>query len=155
MHKANINTTQLSYDPTDPEGYRAGCAAIGDAAGGQALKVKLYELPPGQSICPYHYEYEEEWLLVLTGSPTLREPGAERELQPGELVCFPPGPGGAHKLTNRADDTVRALMFSSAREPSVAVYPDSDKIGVWSGNEADHAMLRRRDGNVDYYDGEC
>ena len=27
----------------------------------------LYELPPGQSICPYHYEYpEEEWLVVVT-----------------------------------------------------------------------------------------
>ncbi len=46
-------------------------------------------------------------------------------------------------------------MFSSAREPSVAVYPDSDKIGVWPGNEADKVMLHRADGNVDYYDGEA
>ena len=28
-------------------------------------------------------------------------------------------------------------MFSSAREPSVTVYPDSDKIGVWPGNADD------------------
>ncbi len=45
-------------------------------------------------------------------------------------------------------------MFSSAREPSVALYPDSDKIGVWPGNDADTLMLRRADGHVDYYDGE-
>ena len=45
-------------------------------------------------------------------------------------------------------------MFSSAREPAVAVYPDSDKIGVWPGNEDDRVMLHRRDGAVDYYDGE-
>jgi hypothetical protein len=45
-------------------------------------------------------------------------------------------------------------MFSSAREPSVAVYPDSDKIGVWPGNEADEVMLHRSDGAVDYWDGE-
>jgi hypothetical protein len=46
------------------------------------------------------------------------------------------------------------MMFSSAREPAVAVYPDSDKIGVWPGNPDDEVMLRRADGAVEYYDGE-
>jgi hypothetical protein len=55
-------------------------------------------------------------------------------------------------VANAGDDTVVALMWSSAREPSVAVYPDSDKLGVWAGE--DHVLLRRSDGHVDYYDGE-
>ena len=46
------------------------------------------------------------------------------------------------------------MMFSSAREPAVAVYPDSDKIGVWPGEEHDVVMLRRSDGHVGYWDGE-
>jgi hypothetical protein len=33
-------------------------------------------------------------------------------------------------------------------------YPDSDKIGVWPGNDPDNVMLRRADGDVDYWDGE-
>ncbi len=37
---------------------------------------------------------------------------------------------------NRSDASARMLMFSSARVPAVSVYPDSDKIGVWPGNEA-------------------
>jgi hypothetical protein len=45
-------------------------------------------------------------------------------------------------------------MFSSSREPAVAVYPDSDKIGVWPGGDEDKVMLRRADGQVPYYDGE-
>ena len=45
-------------------------------------------------------------------------------------------------------------MFSSAHEPAVAVYPDSDKIGVWTPGGADNAMLHRKDGDVEYYDGE-
>jgi hypothetical protein len=45
-------------------------------------------------------------------------------------------------------------MFSSAHEPAVAVYPDSDKIGVWPGRDQDVVMLRRAGGHVDYYDGE-
>ena len=105
-------------------------------------------------MCPYHYEYEEEWLLVLGGTVVVRAPQGEEQLAAGETVCFPPGPAGAHKVTNRGDSTARILMFSSAREPAVAVYPDSDKIGVWPGNSEDEVMLRRADGKVGYWDGE-
>jgi hypothetical protein len=45
-------------------------------------------------------------------------------------------------------------MFSSSRRPAVAVYPDSDKIGVFPPNPDDRAMLRREDGKRDYWDRE-
>jgi hypothetical protein len=45
-------------------------------------------------------------------------------------------------------------MYSSAHRPAIAVYPDSDKLGVWTGNPEDHVMLHRADGAVDYWDGE-
>jgi uncharacterized cupin superfamily protein len=150
----NVFDSGCEYDPEDPDGYRSGVAQVGREAGGTANTVKLFETPRGQSICPYHYEYEEEWLLVLAGEPTLRGPDGERQLQTGELVCFPVGPAGAHKVTNRSDTSTRVLMWSSAREPAVAVYPDSDKIGVWPGDDADTVLLRRADGARDYYDGE-
>jgi len=84
----------------------------------------------------------------------VRTPEGEQELERGEVVCFPPGPTGAHKATNRGGAQARIAMFSSAREPAVAVYPDSDKIGVWPGNPDDEIMLRRADGHVGYWDGE-
>ena len=34
-------------------------------------------------------------------------------------------------------------MFSSSRVPAVSVYPDSDKIWVWSGNEPDEPIFKR------------
>ena len=114
----------------------------------------VYDLEPGKSSSPYHYEYEEEWLLVLEGEILLRTPEGERTVGRGELVCFPPGPAGAHKTTNASAAPARVLMFSSAHEPAVAVYPDSDKIGVWPGREEDKVMLHRADGDVDYWDGE-
>jgi hypothetical protein len=45
-------------------------------------------------------------------------------------------------------------MFSSAREPAVAVYPDSDKVGVWTPVAEDKWMLRRGDGQLGYFEGE-
>ena len=154
MDHPNLFTSEFAYDDTDPPGYRSAIARIGQEAGGKELSVKLFEIPPGESLCPYHYEYVEEWLLVLDGSIELRTPRGTETLDKGAVVCFPPGPDGAHKTTNPGAGSARIVMFSSAHEPSVAVYPDSDKIGVWSGNETDHVILHRSDGHVPYYDGE-
>jgi uncharacterized cupin superfamily protein len=78
----------------------------------------IYDLAPGQSQSPYHYEYEEEWLLVIDGTIVLRAPDGEHSLERGDLVCFPPGPAGAHKLMNRSESPARTLMFSSSRVPA-------------------------------------
>jgi uncharacterized cupin superfamily protein len=152
-HIPNVYEQQFEYDEADPAGYRAGMTRIGAAAGGKDLVVKQFEIPPGEMLCPYHYEYEEEWLLVFEGTATVRTPAGETAAPRGALMCFPAGPAGAHKVSNAGDEPVLALMWSSAREPSVSVYPDSDKMGVWAGE--DHVLLRRSDGRVDYYDGEA
>jgi uncharacterized cupin superfamily protein len=154
MKPANVFGTEFEYDEDDPAGYRSGVAHLGRTAGAQANIVKLFELPAGQSICPYHYEYEEEWLLVVDGELMLRRPDGEHELARGDLICFPAGPAGAHKVTNVGQPVALAMMWSSSREPAVAVYPDSDKLGIWTGNKADELMVRRVDGAVDYWDGE-
>jgi uncharacterized cupin superfamily protein len=150
----NILSDAVRYDADDPDGYRAGVAMVGREAGGSAQNVKVYEIPPGQSLCPYHYEFEEEWLVVISGELALRTPGPQRTIVAGEIVCFPAGPEGAHKVTNRAQETARVLMFSSAREPAVCVYPDSDKIGVYTPVPGDEFMLRRENGHEPYYAGE-
>ena len=154
MNIANVFDAEFEYDDADPDSYRCGAIHMSKQLGASEEAVKLFDIPPGKSLCPYHYEFVEEWLLVLDGTVELRVPSGTETLQRGALVQFPSGPEGAHKLTNRGDQPVRAMMWSSAREPSVAVYPDSDKIGVWTGNESDEFMLRRADGSVGYYDGE-
>ena len=116
---------------------------VAQVLGSSALMMFVYDLDPGSSSSPYHYEYEEEWLLVVEGTLVLRAADGEHPLQRGDLVRFPPGPEGAHKVMNRSDGPARTLMFSSSRVPAVSVYPDSDKIGIWSGNEPDELIFRR------------
>ena len=84
---------------------------------------------------------------------TLRHDAVEKKLERCDVVVFPPGPDGAHKVTNRGDETVRVFMISTMVEPSVAVYPDSDKIGVWPGDSRDNILVRR-ESVVDYWDRE-
>jgi uncharacterized cupin superfamily protein len=154
LRRVSFISESFEYDPNDPDGYRSGSIHVTKAIGAKALAVKVFEIPAGQSLCPYHYEYEEEWLVVLDGAVLVRTPDAEETLERGEIVQFPAGPTGAHKVSNHGEAGARIMMFSSAREPSVAVYPDSDKIGVWPGNPDDEVILRRMDGAVDYFEGE-
>ena len=154
MRRVNIGEPVFEYDDDDPDGFRAGMFRFGKLLDARQLGTTVYELPAGQSICPYHYEYgEEEWLLVLSGRPTLRHPGGSDELKPWDVVCFPSGPEGAHEIHNATDETVRVLMYSTVTHPAVTVYPDSDKIAVWPGN-ADDNLIVHRASRVDYWSGE-
>src|SRR3954465_14462769 len=150
MRRFNVHR-ELEYDP-DPDGYRAGYAKLHPEIGAATLFGGLFELPPGQSGRPYHYESAEEWLLVLEGRVSVRQPAGEDELVAGDPACFPAGPEGAHKLTNRTDANARVLLVSTRTSPAVAVYPDSDKIGVIA--EWGERIFVRRESAVDYYDGE-
>ncbi len=152
MERFNLLAASPEYDDADPEGYRAGMDRFGPKIGASQLGGSVYELPPGQSICPYHYEWpEEEWLMPLDGTVVVRTPAGEEDLSAFEIVVFPVGPDGAHKVTNRGSDAVRVLMLSTKPEYSVAVYPDSDKLLATTPHDR---LMSRRSGHLDYYDGE-
>lgn len=123
---------------------------------GEHLGAGLFELPPGQSTFPYHYELgNEELLVVVSGRPTLRTPNGERSLEPGECVLFPSGPAGAHKLTNRSAVPVRVLLVSNLALPRAAVQPDSGKMMVRWGSGRDERRWFFPGEDADYWDGEA
>jgi uncharacterized cupin superfamily protein len=155
MRRVNLTAPELTYDDEDPDGYRAGSFRFGPEVGAARLGASLYELPPGQALCPYHYECgEEEWLLVLGGRPSVRHPGGVEQLDPLDVVCFPRGPDGAHQVRNETGEPVRVLMWSEVTHPTATVYPDSGKVGIWTGNPDDDVMVRKADA-VGYYEGEA
>lgn len=153
LRRANLHDVELEYD-SEPEGYGAGYRRIGPLVESEETNLNVILLEPGQAVCPYHYEYAEEWLLVLDGEVAVRTPEGEEPVVRDDAVCFPAGPNGAHKVTNRSEAPARIVMFSTSRRPSVAVYPDSDKIGLFPPDSRDRAMLRREDGQRDYWEGE-
>jgi uncharacterized cupin superfamily protein len=154
MRRVNIASSEFTYDPEDPPGFRAGLFRFGPLLEAKQLGASVYELPPGEAVCPYHYEYaEEEWLIVLRGRPSVRHPEGTDQLAPWDAVCFPTGPDGAHQIRNDSDEPARVLMFSTVQHPAATVYPDSDKIAIWTGNKADDLMAPRSSA-VDYFHGE-
>jgi uncharacterized cupin superfamily protein len=154
MRRVSISDPTFEYDPDDPDGLRSGMFRFGGDLGARQTGATVYDLPPGQSVCPYHYEYgEEEWALVLTGRASVRTPEGTETLEPLEMVFFPSGPDGAHQIRSDTDEPVRVLMWSTVVTPAATAYPDSDKVAIWTGDKAEDLIVRRSSG-VDYYDGE-
>ncbi|HEV2786334.1 MAG TPA: cupin domain-containing protein [Solirubrobacteraceae bacterium] len=155
MRRLNLTNATFTYEPDDPEGFRSGMHRLGPQLGAAQTGASVYELPPGQALCPYHYEYgEEEWLLVLSGTPTVRVPDGSHQLGAGDLVFFPRGADGAHQVRNETDDPVRVLMWSTVITPTATVYPDSGKVAIWTGNREDDVIVTRSSA-VDYWHGEA
>jgi uncharacterized cupin superfamily protein len=155
MRRVNIADPEFRHEPDqDPEGFKTGLFRPGPDLGAKDTGMSIYDLPSGQAVCPYHYEYgEDEWVVVLAGRPSVRTPEGTEELEPWDTVFFPKGPEGAHQIRNDSDAPARVMMWSTIVYPSATAYPDSDKVAVWTGVRDEDLMVRRSSG-VEYYDGE-
>ena len=104
----------------DAEPFRWKRARLARQAGARDLGASLFEVPPGAATFPLHAHFaNEELLVVLSGRPTLTTREAERALEPGEVVAFPAGLEGAHRLDNRSAEPVRLLIISTMRAPEI------------------------------------
>jgi uncharacterized cupin superfamily protein len=144
----NARTVELAGGPGAPPGFRTRYRQLGPVLGSELLGATVYELEPGQRTGPYQYEIgNEECLLVIAGTPTLRHPEGREVLEAGDMVVFPDGPDGARQLINESTAVCRVLILSTMREPHGCAYPDSGKLSTLGG------IFRLAD-TVDYWDGE-
>jgi uncharacterized cupin superfamily protein len=148
-----VNLRDCAVEELDelPAGFRHLSARVRPAIGGVQIGCSIYELPQGEQLWPYHWHLgNEEWAIVVDGTPTLRTPAGERELRTGDIVGFVQGEAGAHTFVNRSNASVRIALFSTLR-PGQAFYPESGKVG--SGPPSDRRYFRLADA-VEYWDGE-
>jgi uncharacterized cupin superfamily protein len=146
----NLFTVELQHDDDDPPGYACDFVRLAPLVGGEQIALNVGAMPPGESLCPYHYESgEEEWLVVLSGTVFVRTPEGEREVGPWDCVFFPAGEAGGHKITNRSSEPARIFIWSNRSHPATTIYPDSNKVGAWPPGK-----LFKLDAAVDYYEGE-
>ncbi len=130
--------------PSDAAPGSSGRAARpGPALGAARLEPTVLDLDPGEESEPYHYTWgREEWVLSLTGTPTVRHSDGQEALHPGEVVCFPEGPAGAHQLVNLGDSAARVLVLESRGTPAHTCYLDSDTWVLDHGPDRPSVTLR-------------
>ena len=101
--------------------------------GGTQISVSMEVLPPGRqaSASQAHFHMlEEEHVLVLEGSLTLRLGESSYDMPAGRYVCFPAGQRAGHALISRTDHSCRYLVFGNPQPHDVAVFPDTGRVGV-------------------------
>ena len=135
------------------EGYEYFRRKFVPFGGAKNALVSVYEIPPGKSAYPYHYHHKnEETYYILGGEGILKTPAGERKVTAGELLFFPTGPEGAHKITNSSEtEMLTYIDFDVVHDIDIAVYPDSEKIGIWGMGIN---KIYPEDADVDYYHGE-
>ena len=128
--------------PEGAPGHPGKAARVRAKIGGARLGMSVYDIPADEAIGPYHFEWtDEEWLLVLAGTATVRTADGEAELEPGDLVAFPVGPEGAHQVRNATSETIRVAILSTMNEFGIVEYPEEERVGIWAGPE--HFVLAK------------
>jgi uncharacterized cupin superfamily protein len=130
---------------------------LGAAASGKRLGCTLYEVAPGKRAFPLHAHLaNEEAIYVLDGQGLMRIGDGEKVVRSGHYIALPIGQ--AHQLINTSSAPLRYLCFSTMVTPEVALYPDSDKLGILSGEPAPMRAVFKRSGAgttmADYFEGE-
>jgi uncharacterized cupin superfamily protein len=142
METFNLFAGETQDVPPGAPGDRGRAARVGSKLGASRLGMSVYDLPPGEAIGPYHFEWtDEEWLIVIEGRVTIRTPGGERELGPGDVVCFLAGPEGAHQVRNAGVTAARVAIVATANEFGIVEYPEDGTVGIWAGDV--HYVLER------------
>jgi len=100
---------------------------LGEYFGLTNFGVNLTHLAPGAvSALAHSHSTQDEFILVLNGSPTLILGDTEFVLHPGDCYGFKAGTGIAHQLINRSDETVTYLEVGDRTAGDRVEYPNDD-----------------------------
>lgn len=101
---------------------------LAKAVGVNQFGVNQVTLAPGSRTASRHWhQAEDEFLLVLSGAPTLIDENGEHLLEAGAIVGFPAGIANAHHVINISQEPAVCLVVGSRRPGEETIhYPDDD-----------------------------
>ena len=100
---------------------------LGDHFGLTNFGINLTELAPGAvSALLHHHRMQDEFVYIVSGSPTLVLGEREFVLQPGDCCGFKAGSGVGHQLVNKSRQPVRYLEIGDRTAGDQAEFPRDD-----------------------------
>ncbi len=100
---------------------------LGDLFGLTNFGVNLTRLAPGaQSALRHAHSKQDEFVYVLSGSPTLVTDEGRTQLEPGMCAGFKAGTGNGHHLINETAEDVLYLEVGDRTPGDEGSYPDDD-----------------------------
>ena len=100
---------------------------LGDHFGLTNFGVNLTELAPGAaSALLHHHTMQDEFIYVVSGTPTLMLDDREYLLQPGDCCGFKAGNGIGHQRVNKSSAPVQYLEMGDRTAGDRPFYPQDD-----------------------------
>ena len=154
-----LNVDDLPWeDWSSPKGkFRASSKSISVAfgakhrapltGGGHPFDLEYARVPPGATICPFHFHaLQWECYLFLGGRGEFRLGDERFPVGADDLVMAKPGV--AHTFTNTGTDDLSYLLVTDDPPADYWHYPDSGKWGISAPRKFFHPA------EADYFDGE-
>lgn len=99
-------------------------APVGKTLGLKKIGVHIETIPPGRRTSwPHAEKDEEEFVFVVSGTPTIWVDGKVYELAFGDFIAFPSGTGIAHTFLNNSKKNVVLLVGGESIKGSKVFYP--------------------------------
>lgn len=158
-----LNLDDLEYTKqTHGENFEAEFAPVANRLNATKLGYRVTRVPPGKRAWPLHAHYvNEEMFFVLDGNGTVRIGDDSFPIKQGDFIAAPPSPEEPHQIINTSKQELTYICVSTMLEPEVAIYPDSEKIGIVAGTppgrvseEGGLFKFIHKDSGMGYWDGE-
>jgi uncharacterized cupin superfamily protein len=128
-----------------PEPFRSMMAGrtkrpLGDLFGLTNFGVNITTLAPGAvSALRHAHTTQDEFIFIVSGSPTLYTDAGGQLLAPGMCTGFKAGTGDAHRLVNESAQDVVYLEVGDRSAGDEATYPDDDLMAKLQAGEWKYA----------------
>jgi len=150
-----VNIDQLQLERfAQGDKFESRGARIGPLLGAKDLGYSYDIVPPGKRSCPFHsHRGEEEMFFIVKGNGVLRYGDEVRKIRAGDVICCPAGgPETAHQIINDSEHDLVYLSISNILPADICEYPDSGKIGAFSGSLR---HMTRADQHLNYWIDEA
>jgi uncharacterized cupin superfamily protein len=113
-----------------PSPHAEACAPtarrrLGLGVGLSRIGVTLTRIPPGARASQRHWHSEEdEFFLVMEGTPTWVDDNGVRTLGPGDIVGACAGEANGHRFENNSPADCVVLAVGNRSDLDVCTYPD-------------------------------
>lgn len=144
------SVAEYKSKPFYPEPFASRVAGrtkrkLGDEFGLANFGVNHTTMSPGTvSALKHHHAKQDEFIYILSGTPTLIYGDNEYLMQPGECMGFKAGSGIGHQLRNDSDQPVVYLEMGDRSANEQVVYPDDDL--AFSVSEDGSYAITHKDG---------
>src|SRR5579871_156297 len=98
---------------------------VGRAVDSSTIGLIVQTVEPGKMSSRRHrHIFQEEILIVMSGSGTLHHGDEPLLVEPGDVVCYVAGDPEAHAFENTGNEPLVVWAFGNRFRHEVCVYPD-------------------------------